>query len=54
MEEARGRNNARSLFEVEKIPCDNHIRHTLDPIEPAQLFSLFDELHAGFEQAGLA
>jgi len=53
MEEARGRNNARSLFEVEKIPCDNHIRQTLDPIEPSHLFSLFDELHAGFEQAGL-
>jgi hypothetical protein len=53
MEEVRGRNNARSLFEVEKIPCDNHIRQTLDPIEPSHLFSLFDELHAGFEQAGL-
>ncbi len=53
MEEARGRNNARSLFEVERIPCDNHIRQTLDPVEPWQLFSLFDELHAGFDQAGL-
>lgn len=53
MEEARGRNNARSLFGVEGIPCDNHIRQTLDPVEPSQLFSLFDELHAGFDQAGL-
>lgn len=39
MEEARGRNNARSLFEVERIPCDHHIRHTLDPIAlPSQPF----------------
>jgi hypothetical protein len=41
MEEARGRNNARALFEVESIPCDNHIRQTLDPVEPSQLFGLF-------------
>jgi hypothetical protein len=53
MEESRGRNNARSLFGVDRIPCDNHIRQTLDPVEPCQLFSLFDELHAGFEQVGL-
>lgn len=53
MEEARGRNNARSLFEVGRIPCDNHIRQTLDPVEPSGLFSLFDELLAGFDQAGL-
>src|SRR5512138_4029704 len=39
MEQARGANNARSLFQVERIPCDNHIRQTLDPVEPSQLFS---------------
>ena len=53
MEEARGRNNARSLFAVENIPCDNHIRQTLDPVEPSHLFELFDELHEGFAQAGV-
>ena len=31
MEKAHGRNNARSLFGVERIPCHNHIRQTLDP-----------------------
>jgi len=53
MEQSRGRNNARSLFQVEGIPSDNHIRQTLDPIEPSHLFSLFDELHRAFDQAGL-
>jgi len=53
MEESRGRSNARSLFKIGAIPCDNHIRQTLDPIEPRHLFSLFDELHAGFARAGL-
>ena len=53
MEKARGRNNARSLFQVQSIPCDNHIRQTLDPVEPRHLFSLFDDLHQAFDQTGL-
>jgi hypothetical protein len=53
MEEAHGRNNARSLFQIGRIPSDNHIRQTLDPVAPHHLFSLFDDLHAAFEQAGL-
>jgi hypothetical protein len=53
MEKASGRNNARSLFQIGRIPCDNHIRQTLDPVEASRLFSLFDDLHQGFEEAGL-
>jgi hypothetical protein len=53
MVQARGCDNARSLFKVQSIPCDNHIRQTLDPVEPAHLFSLFDDLYQGFDQAGL-
>lgn len=53
MEQAQGRNNARSLFQVGRIPSDNHIRQTLDPVEPRHLFSLFDDLHQAFEEAGL-
>ena len=52
MEQAQGRNNARSLFQVGRIPSDNHIRQTLDPVEPRHLFSLFDDLHQAFEEAG--
>ena len=53
MEKVRGRNNARSLFQVERIPTDNHIRQTLDPVEAHQLFSLFDETHRAFDEIGL-
>ncbi len=53
MEQARGCNNARSLFQVQSVPSDNHIRQTLDAVEPSHLFSLFDDLYRGFEQAGL-
>lgn len=53
MERTRGRNNARSLFQIKRIPTDNHIRHTLDPIAPHHLLGLFDDLHLAFDQAGL-
>lgn len=53
MEKANGRNNARSLFSVERIPCDNHIRQTLDPVPASALFGLFDDLHEAFNEAGL-
>ena len=53
MEKARGRNNARSLFQVQNIPTDNHVRQTLDPVEAHHLFGLFDELHQAFDQIGL-
>jgi hypothetical protein len=52
MEKAHGRNNARSLFGVERIPCDNHIRQTLDPVEASELFGLFDDLHTAFDETG--
>ena len=53
MQKAHGRNNARSLFGVRNIPCDNHIRQTLDPVEASGLFGLFDDLHRAFAQTGL-
>jgi hypothetical protein len=37
MEQARGRNNARSLFSIEKIPSDNHVRSNLDGVNAALL-----------------
>ena len=53
MEQTHGRNNARSLFGVERIPCDNHIRQTLDPVEASELFGLFDDLRKAYDQTGL-
>lgn len=53
MEQARGCNNARSLFEIGEIPTDNHIRTMLDPVAPEHLFGLFDHLHQAFERTGV-
>ena len=35
MEQAQGRNNGRTLFGVERLPSDNHIRTHLDAVDPA-------------------
>ena len=53
MEQNRGQNNARSLFQIGRIPTDNHIRQTLDPVAPAHLFDFFDDLHRAFDKHGL-
>ncbi len=51
LEARRGRSNCASLFAMEKIPSDNHIRDMLDPVAPEALFGMFerplDELEAG-------
>jgi hypothetical protein len=53
MHRARGQDNLQSLFQVERIPTDNHIRQSLDPVRPQELFGLFDELYDAFEHTGL-
>lgn len=40
-----GRSNAKSLFDIENIPSDNHIRDTLDGINTKELQPVFDELY---------
>ena len=39
MELSRARNNARSLFQVQRIPTDNHLRQTLDSVAPEHLMA---------------
>lgn len=53
MEKSRGQSNARSLFQIDRIPSDNHIRQILDPIEPDNLFGLFDDLYEAFDDSGV-
>jgi hypothetical protein len=41
MQEMHGKNNARTIFQIEKIPSDNHIRNMLDPVSPSYLFPVY-------------
>jgi hypothetical protein len=38
LQQAKGQSNAQSLFHLQEIPSDNHIRQTLDPVPPEKLF----------------
>ena len=47
-----GRSNCETLFGMQSIPSDNHIRDMLDFVEPVSLDGLFDEALAAVERAG--
>jgi len=41
MQEMHGKNNLRTIFQIENIPSDNHIRNMLDPVSPSYLFPVY-------------
>lgn len=53
MESEQGNNNARTLFGIEKIPSDNHVRDLLDVEDPKTLFPIFHDAFHGLEKANL-
>lgn len=42
MEESKGLSNAQTLFAIEHIPTDNHIRDLLDAVAPSYVFPMFE------------
>jgi hypothetical protein len=48
LQKSKGRSNAETVFQMEKIPCDEHIRQMLDPVSPEYFYG---EFHAIFQQA---
>ena len=50
MQARKGQNNARTLFGLHTIPCDNQIRALLDPVSPELLVPLFHQGLARVEQ----
>jgi len=43
MQQQQGKNNASTLFGVQQIPSDNHIRVLLDPVDPALLNPVYEK-----------
>jgi hypothetical protein len=43
----KGRSNAETVFQMKKIPCDEHIRQMLDPVPPEHFY---DEFHTILQQ----
>lgn len=44
MEQTTGNNNARTIFGIDRIPSDNHIRNLLDPIPSESLYPVFNRI----------
>ncbi len=52
MKKTKGKSNAETLFKIEKIPSDNHIRDILDNVHPERLFPVFDMIFEIFKKNG--
>ena len=52
MQQSKGKSNAQSLFHLDEIPSDNHIRDMLDPVPPQELFTCYDAVLESLRQAG--
>lgn len=52
LEEGQGQSNCRTLFGLERIPSDNHIRSMLDPASPDHFHPVFASVLAELEGAG--
>ncbi len=48
----RGTSNCQSLFAMDKVPSDNHIRTMLDPVPPETLFPMFGAALTALDQNG--
>lgn len=53
MQQRYGISNARTLFQIEDIPTDTHIRHVLDHLPPSYLSTVFDDCLAGLKKGKL-
>jgi len=53
MQQNKGRSNAQTLFQIEEIPSDNHVRDTLDEVPPEELYPIYDEIFEGLRNFGV-
>jgi hypothetical protein len=51
MNKRKGTSNAHTLFGIQKIPTDTHIRNLLDPLFPEALFVLFRHVFRELQRA---
>jgi len=52
LEDGLGTSNCQTLFGMEKIPTDNHIRMMLDPVHPSHLQDSFDAAVTALQENG--
>ncbi|MCP4046357.1 MAG: ISNCY family transposase [Gammaproteobacteria bacterium] len=52
MTEAKGKSNAQTLFGLQAIPSDNHIRKMLDVVPPQRVFPMFENVFNALNESG--
>jgi hypothetical protein len=52
MAETKSKNNAQTLFGIQDIPTDNHIRDLLDAVPPQRVFPMFKRIIAALDELG--
>jgi hypothetical protein len=52
LEAGQGRSNCQTLFGLDRVPSDNHIRALLDPVSPDHFHPVFTEVVAELEGSG--
>jgi hypothetical protein len=52
LRQAKGRSNAETVFKMERIPTDTHIRNLLDPVRPSEINDEFRFLLAQLADSG--
>ncbi len=50
MKMGKGKSNAETMFGIDKIPSDNHIRDILDEVPPEQLLPIYHEMFSAYQQ----
>jgi len=53
MEISDGISNAKTLFKMNDIPTDNHIRNLLDVVPPSSVYPIFPYIFEGLNQLGI-
>ncbi len=48
----KGVSNAQTLFEMDKIPSDNHIRNLMDEVPPSAVYPLYHYIFDGIKKSG--
>ncbi len=52
MEQSKGKSNAQTIFDIDKIPSDNHIRDISDPVHPSYVFPVFRYIVRRLNESG--
>jgi len=48
----KGLSNAQTLFDMDQIPCDNHIRDLMDEVEPSNAYPVFHYIFNEIRDSG--